>query len=147
MITSRPEIFHAGTRERGEGGQRGLMDRARPGILNFLAKCPDGDACLANEFVTVDSRISPPIVHHRSNNAVATSLIKARGEKKEKKKKNASIHVRQPISSTSRETSPFFIVDPPETIRICVERDYRREERYRSRISGDLSVIYVGSDG
>lgn len=72
-----------------------------------------------------------------------------KNKEKKKKKKNASIHVRQPISSTSRETSPFFIpiVDPPETIRICVERDYRREERYRSRISGDLSVIYVGSDG
>lgn len=138
MITSRAEIFHAGTREE---GQRGLMDRARPGILNFLAKCPDSDACLANEFVTVDSRISSP---NRSSNNAPASLIT---EKKKKKR----IHLRQSISSAFLAKHPPFsslrsssIPQKLITIRFCVERDYRHEERYRSTTSRtDLErVIY-----
>lgn len=141
MITSRAEIFHAGTREE---GQRGLMDRARPGILNFLAKCPDCDACLANEFVTVDSRISSP---NRSSNNAPASLITVQ----KKRKKNASIHVRQSISSAFLAKHPPFsslrsssIPQKLITIRFCVERDYRHEERYRSTTSRtDLErVIY-----
>lgn len=122
------------------------MDRARPGILNFLAKCPDCDACLANEFVTVDSRISSP---NRSSNNAPASLIT---EKKKKKR----IHPRKTIDilRISRETSPFFIppfiVDPPETDndpvlrgeRLSARREISQHDLENGSRTGDLSVIY-----